>query len=320
MISSADSSGAAPLDRVAELIFVVRGQRVLLDADLAVLYGVATRVLLRAVKRNRERFPEDFMILLSQQEWQDLRSQIVISSEAHGGRRYTPHGFTEQGVAMLSSVLCSERVVAVNIAIMRAFVKVRELLGSNKELARRLDELEARLDKKPATHDEAIAAILSAIRQRMSSPVPKRRPIGFTADLGRSGPGGARVRLTGGDLSVTPGPFDSVLMGASGYALFHAQSRDAAVKYVREFIGHFAGKPATSVAGGIALRCWMQRLAPSTRGGIRPDIGGSLAQAGPSLQVWQRTLTCPARSRDRCSPTWPCLNGLGVGPGAAALV
>lgn len=183
MTSSADSGGATPLERVGELIFVVRGQRVLLDADLAELYGVATRVLLQAVKRNRERFPEDFMVALSPQEWRDLRSQIVISRGMHGGRRHTPHAFTEQGVAMLSSVLRSERAIAVNIAIMRAFVKIRELLASNKELAHRLDELEVRLDKKLATHDAAIAAILAAIRQLMNSPVPQRRPIGLTANL-----------------------------------------------------------------------------------------------------------------------------------------
>ena len=108
---------------------------------------------------------------------------FVISSSGHGGRRYAPYVFTEQGVAMLSSVLASEQAIAVNIEIMRAFVKLRELLVSNKELARRFTELEARLDKKLTEHDQAIAAILSAIRELMNPPAPKRRPIGFTADL-----------------------------------------------------------------------------------------------------------------------------------------
>jgi ORF6N domain len=112
-----------------------------------------------------------------------LRSQIVTSKYGSGGRRYAPYVFTEQGVAMLSSVLGSERAIAVNIEIMRAFVKLRELLVSNKELALRFSELEARLEKRLNAHDDAIASILSAIRQLMNPPQPKRRPIGFTADL-----------------------------------------------------------------------------------------------------------------------------------------
>jgi ATP-dependent Clp protease ATP-binding subunit ClpA len=107
----------------------------------------------------------------------------VTSKPARGGRRYPPYAFTEQGVAMLSSVLSSERAIAVNIEIMRAFVRMRELLSSNKELARRFAQLEARIDKKLAAHDEAITAILSAIRELMNPPAPKRRPIGCTADL-----------------------------------------------------------------------------------------------------------------------------------------
>jgi hypothetical protein len=158
--------------------------KVLLDEDLATLYGVATKVLLQAVKRNRKRFPEDFMIQLNPVEWLALRSQTVTSKPGRGGRRYAPYAFTEQGVAMLSSVLNSEHAIAVNIEIMRAFVRLRELMASNKELARRFDELEARLEKRLTAHDEAIAAILSAIRQLMNPLPPKRRGIGFTADLG----------------------------------------------------------------------------------------------------------------------------------------
>jgi hypothetical protein len=146
---------------------------------------VATGVLVQAIKRNIRRFPTDFMFKLTDAEWTVLRSRIVISSPGHGGRRYAPYVFTEQGVAMLSSVLGSEHAIAVNIEIMRAFVKLRELLVSNKELARRFAQLEERLDKKLTEHDRAIGAILSAIRELMHPkvPVPKRRPIGFTADL-----------------------------------------------------------------------------------------------------------------------------------------
>jgi len=156
---------------------------VLLDEDLARLYGVETRVLVQAVKRNPKRFPKDFMLQLNAAEWSALRSQIVISKTRRGGRRYAPYAFTEQGVAMLSSVLGSERAIAVNIEIMRAFVRMRQMLASNQELAKCLDQLEARIEKKLAAHDEAIAAILSAIRELMGTPPPKRRPIGFTADL-----------------------------------------------------------------------------------------------------------------------------------------
>jgi hypothetical protein len=170
-------------EQITQSILVFRGHKVLLDEDLAVLYGVPTKVLLQAVKRNAGRFPEDFMFQLIAAEWAALRSQIVTSTPGRGGRRYTPYVFTEQGVAMLSSVLNSERAIAVNIEIMRAFVKLRELLSSNRELARRFSQLETRLDKKLTEHDQAIAAILAAIRELMNPPAPKRHGIGFTADL-----------------------------------------------------------------------------------------------------------------------------------------
>jgi hypothetical protein len=172
-----------PADGISGAIVVLRGHKVLLDEDLAALYGVATKVLVQAVKRNERRFPSDFMFQLTASEWQALRSRTVTSRPGHGGRRYAPYAFTEQGVAMLSSTLGSERAIAVNIEIMRTFVRMRELLASNRELARRLDQLEARLDRKLVAHDDAIAAILSAIRELMHSPAPKRRSIGFTADL-----------------------------------------------------------------------------------------------------------------------------------------
>jgi hypothetical protein len=172
-------------EQITQSILVFRGHKVLLDEDLATLYGVATGVLVQAVKRNIRRFPADFMFQLTDAEWTVLRSRIVISTPSRGGRRFAPYVFTEQGVAMLSSVLGSESAIAINIEIMRAFVKLRELLVSNKELARRFAELEVRLDKKLTEHDRAIGAILSAIRELMhpKGPVPKRRPIGFTADL-----------------------------------------------------------------------------------------------------------------------------------------
>lgn len=168
-----------PVQLVSQLIVILRRQRVLLDTNLAALYGVPTKVLLQAVKRNPERFPKDFMFQLNAKEWAALRSQSVTSNEARGGRRYAPYAFTEEGVAMLSSVLNSSHAIAVNIEIMRAFVRMRDLLASNKELARKLSELERKLD----SHDQAIVGILSAIRELMRMPEPKKRPIGFTANL-----------------------------------------------------------------------------------------------------------------------------------------
>ena len=172
------NAGPVPVERITGSILVLRGHRVLLDSNLADLYGVATKVLLQAVKRNMQRFPEDFMMQLTAAEWAALRSRFVTSKTGRGGRRYLPFAFTEQGVAMLSSVLGSERAIAVNIEIMRAFVRTRQLLSSNKELARRFAQLESRIDKKLAEHDGAITAILSAIRELMNSPAPRRRPVG----------------------------------------------------------------------------------------------------------------------------------------------
>ena len=160
-------TGVVPVEQISQSILVFRGHKVLLDEDLASLYGVTTSALVQAVKRNIGRFPEDFMFQLTAAEWAVLRSRIVIPTSSRGGRRFAPYVFTEQGVAMLSSVLGSERAIAINIEIMRAFVKLRDLLSSNRELARRFAQLKTRLDKKLTEHDEAIAAILSAIRQLM---------------------------------------------------------------------------------------------------------------------------------------------------------
>ena len=168
MMGKVKRTALVSVEQISQSILVFRGHKVLLDEDLAVLYGVATRVLLQAVRRNRERFPEDFMIQLTAAEWAALRSQSVILKTGRGQhRKYLPYAFTEQGVAMLSSVLNSKHAIAINIEIMRAFVKLRDLLSSNRELARRFAQLETRLDKKLTEHDEAIAAILSAIRQLM---------------------------------------------------------------------------------------------------------------------------------------------------------
>jgi ORF6N domain len=163
--------------QIQQLIFLIRGQRVMLSTHLAELYEVEPRVLIQAVKRNIERFPEDFMFQLTTAEFADLKSQIVISSWG-GLRRAIPYAFTEQGVAMLSSVLNSERAIEVNVAIMRAFVQLRRMIGSHEELARKLAELEARL----SAHDEQIQAIFEAIRQLMAPPGRPPRKIGFGVD------------------------------------------------------------------------------------------------------------------------------------------
>ncbi len=154
-------------------IVFIRHQRVMLSSDLAALYGVEPKVLMQAVKRNIERFPDDFMFQLSKPEWVDLKSQVVTSS--WGGARIPPYAFTEQGVAMLSSVLRSPRAVQVNIEIMRAFVRLRRMLSENRALAERLDQLEQQ-------YDEQFKVVFDALRQLMKAPETKRRPIGFIAE------------------------------------------------------------------------------------------------------------------------------------------
>jgi hypothetical protein len=163
-----------PLERIERKILLIRGHKVLFDADLAELYEVSTKTLNQAVGRNRNRFPSDFMFQLTESEYDILRSQIVTSSR--GGRRYRPYVFTEQGVAMLSSVLRSERAVAVNIQIMRTFVKLREMLSTHKDLARQLNKLEKK-------YDHQFAVVFSAIRKLMEPPAaPKKRRIGYISD------------------------------------------------------------------------------------------------------------------------------------------
>jgi phage regulator Rha-like protein len=162
-----------PHGLIENRIFVIRGHKVMLDFHLAELYGVEAKVLKRSVRRNADRFPNDFMFELSNEEYDLLRSQVGTSS--WGGRRYPPYAFTEQGVAMLSSVLHSQRAVHVNIQIIRAFVKLREILSTHKELAFKLKQLETKVEK----HDEEIQAIFEAIRQLMVLPEKPKRPIGF---------------------------------------------------------------------------------------------------------------------------------------------
>jgi len=162
-----------PAERIEKAIFLIRGHKVMLDADLAELYGVTTKRLNEQVRRNLSRFPADFMFQLDGQEASALRSQIATSKEGRGGRRYLPYVFTEQGVAMLSSVLNSERAIEVNIAIMRVFVRLREMMATHKELAFKLVELEERLEG----HDEQIQNIFEAIRQLMTPPERARKKI-----------------------------------------------------------------------------------------------------------------------------------------------
>ena len=209
-----------PVQQVESLIYLLRGQKAMLDSDLAALYGVPTKVFNQAVRRNRERFPDDFMFQLSEEEFErilrsqivtssdgdqsqflsasdetfekprkikgfleasrsqivtgskNLRSQIVTSSLKHGGRRHFPYVFTEQGIAMLSSILRSPRAVQVNIEIMRAFVRIRQWLASNADLARRLDELEKKFDHR-------FKIVFDAIREMKTPPAESRREIGF---------------------------------------------------------------------------------------------------------------------------------------------
>jgi hypothetical protein len=169
----ASTQSIVPVERIEKSILWIRGQKVMLDKDLADLYGVEIRVLVQAVKRNEKRFPEDFVFQLSKEENNVLRSQIVTLKRGRGHhRKYLPYVFTEQGVAMLSSVLKSERAVLVNVEIMRTFVRLRKMLASHAELARKL----AALEKK---YDSQFKVVFDAIRELMAPSKPKGRLIGF---------------------------------------------------------------------------------------------------------------------------------------------
>jgi len=160
------------VEQIESSIYLIRGEKVMLDADLAQLYGVETKILNKAVKRNLDRFPEDFMFQLTAEESKNLRFQIGTSKKQRGGRRYLPYAFTEQGVAMLSGVLKSQRAVKVNIEIMRAFVRLRQLMASHTELAGKLLEMEKK-------YDEQFKIVFEAIRQLMAPPEKKKKKIGF---------------------------------------------------------------------------------------------------------------------------------------------
>jgi ORF6N domain len=162
-----------PPGRIERRIIVMRGENVLLDDDLASMYGVETRTLVQAVKRNAQRFPSDFMFQLSREEYEALRSRLGASNKGRGGRRYRPHAFTEQGVAMLSSVLRSSQAVHVNIEIVRAFVRLRRMAGSVTELRRKVDALEQQ-------YDAQFRMVFDAIRELMAPPASReKRRIGF---------------------------------------------------------------------------------------------------------------------------------------------
>ncbi len=168
------------VDRIRQAIFLLRGQKVILDRDLAVPYGVPTKALKQAVKRNIGRFPEDFMFVLTPEEFAEWRSQFVTSKADRMGLRHPPMAFTEQGIAMLSSVLNSERAIRVNVEIMRAFVRLRELIAANRDLARRLDHLEKK-------YDAQFRVVFDAIRELMTPARLQRRRIGFRVE--EAGPG-----------------------------------------------------------------------------------------------------------------------------------
>ncbi|MGA2588300.1 MAG: ORF6N domain-containing protein [Bryobacteraceae bacterium] len=178
-ISSATGNLPVPAEVIERRIYLIRGQKVMLDSDLAELYQVLTKNLNLAVRRNLDRFPEDFMFQLTQDEFQNLRLQSATSSSGYGGRRYLPYAFTEHGVAMLSSVLSSKQAVQMNIVIIRAFVKLREVLATHKDLAARMEKLEAAQKQ----HGSIIAVVVEEIKKlKQPSPTPPKRRIGFTID------------------------------------------------------------------------------------------------------------------------------------------
>jgi phage regulator Rha-like protein len=176
---TAKSTAPARTASIARTIVILRGQKVLLDADLALLFGVPTKRLNEQVRRNASRFPADFRFQLTDQEVTTLRSQIATSNPRHGGRRYLPYAFTEHGAIMAATILNTPRAIEVSVYVVRAFVQLREVLATHKQLAERLDTLEAKIERKLATHDDALADIIDAIRELMAPPDPKKRPIGF---------------------------------------------------------------------------------------------------------------------------------------------
>lgn len=169
------TNAIVPVERIESRILLIRGHKVMLDSDLAELYGVTTKRLNEQAKRNQERFPADFMFQLTHEEIKSLRSQVATSNPRRGGRRYRPYAFTEHGAIMAASVLNTHRAIEVSVYVVRAFVKLREMLRTHKELARKLAELEKRIEG----HDEEIMALFEAIRQLMEPPEKPAKRIGF---------------------------------------------------------------------------------------------------------------------------------------------
>jgi hypothetical protein len=167
------SLATIPVERVVQAILLIRGEKAILDSNLAALYGVETRALLQAVKRNRERFRSDFMSQLTRKAFDSLRSQFVIS-KGRGGRRFLPSAFTEHGAIMVANVLNSKLAVQASVAVVRVFIRFRQMLASNADLARKLEELEKKYDRQ-------FRVVFHAIRQLMTPPEPKRKQIGFHA-------------------------------------------------------------------------------------------------------------------------------------------
>ncbi len=166
-----DKKSLIPIERIEKTILLIRNQKVILDVDIAELYGVSTKRLNEQVKRNIDRFPEDFMFQLTQDEYDDLRSQFATSS-SWGGRRYPPYVFTEHGAVMLANVLKSEAAINASIQVVRAFVRLREMLASHKELSRKLDQMERK-------YDAQFKEVFNAIRKLMAIPESGQRKIGF---------------------------------------------------------------------------------------------------------------------------------------------
>lgn len=171
-----------PAFGVESRILILRHQRVILDADIARLYGVPVKRLNEQVKRNRERFPSDFMFQLTEKEHDALRSQFATSKKSRGGRRYLPHAFTEHGAIMAATVLSSERAIHMSVFVVRAFVRLREMLATNRRLAGKIDELENRLD----SHDSVIVDLIEAIKELMAPEEPSRVRIGFQLPAGKA--------------------------------------------------------------------------------------------------------------------------------------
>lgn len=172
------NSSIVPIERIEKKIFLIRNQKIMLNSDIAKPYGTETKILNKAVSRNQDRFPKDFMFQLTSEEWSSLKFHSGTSKKGRGGRRFLPYAFTEQGIAMLSSVLNSKRAIQINIQIMRAFVKLREILSTHKELAQKLKKLELKID----SHDQQIQTIFEVINQLLTTRKKPIRKIGFTIE------------------------------------------------------------------------------------------------------------------------------------------